>query len=86
MTQKCPEYLNELNDYLDGTLDPGLCAEIEAHVGKCDNCRIMIDTMRKTVQLCRDGKPEPLPDKLKSRLDNLLKSRWQQKFGSADQS
>ncbi|MBU0984139.1 MAG: zf-HC2 domain-containing protein [candidate division Zixibacteria bacterium] len=81
MGKKCPEYVSELNDYLDGTLDEGLCSEIEKHLGTCANCRIMVDTMRMTVTLCRDGKPEPMPDALSARLNGLLKTRWEQKFG-----
>jgi anti-sigma factor RsiW len=80
MTHKCPDYVQELNDYLDGTLDPTICAEIEKHVGTCENCRIMIDTLRQTVKLCRDGKPEPLPEVLESKLNNLLKERWEKKI------
>ena len=78
---ECPDYVNELNDYLDGTLDKSLCAEIEKHVGQCDNCRIMVDTLRQTVRLCREGKPEPLPAALESRLNSLLRQRWEKKFG-----
>ena len=81
MTEKCPEYLNELNDFLDGTLDAATCAEIQKHLGQCDHCRIMIDTLRQTVTLCRGGKREPLPAALEARLNNLLKARWEQKFG-----
>jgi predicted anti-sigma-YlaC factor YlaD len=81
MTDKCPEYLNELNDYLDGTLDWTTCAEIEKHLGTCENCRIMIDSLKQTVTLCRNGKREPLPAALEGKLNNLLKARWEKKFG-----
>ncbi len=56
MAKNCPEYINELNDYLDGGVTPELCAEIEAHIGRCENCRIMVDTLKQTVTLCREGK------------------------------
>jgi anti-sigma factor RsiW len=79
---ECPDYVKDLNDYLDGTLDKSLCAEIEKHVGQCDNCRIMVDTLRQTVKLCREGKPEPLPASLESRLNSLLRDRWEKKFGN----
>jgi predicted anti-sigma-YlaC factor YlaD len=72
-----------LNDYLDGTLDAELCREIEAHIGHCANCRIMVDTMRRTVTLCRDGRVEPFPPELEGKLQNLLRARWEKKFGRA---
>ena len=81
MARKCPEYVSDLNDYLDGAIEPELCVEIEAHVGQCENCRIMIDTMRQTVKLCREGKTEDLPPALESKLNSLLKKRWDEKFG-----
>lgn len=81
MAKKCLDYINELNDYLDGEIDSSLCAEIEAHIGQCNNCRIMVDSMRQTVQLCREGKPEQLPAELENKLNNLLKERWEKKFG-----
>ncbi len=81
MGKKCLDYINELNDYLDGEIDSSLCAEIEAHIGECNNCRIMVDTMKQTVKLCREGKEEKLPASLENKLNNMLKERWNKKFG-----
>jgi predicted anti-sigma-YlaC factor YlaD len=81
MARKCPDYINSLNDYLDGRIDPQLCAEIEKHLGECKNCRIMVDTMRQTVKLCREGREEKLPPALETRLNDLLRARWEKKFG-----
>lgn len=82
MDKNCPDYINDLNDYLDGQLDSSLCAEIEAHIGQCHNCRIMVDTMKQTVSLCRDGKIEQLPGVVEEKLRQLLKNRWNKKFGN----
>ena len=81
MGRKCLDYVNDLNDYLDGELDPSLCDEIERHIGHCENCRIMVDTMKQTVTLCREGQPEKLPAALEDKLNGLLKARWERKFG-----
>ena len=70
MAKKCQEYVGDLNQYLD-----------EKHIGKCENCRIMVDSLRQTVMLCREGKPEPLPPELESKLSGLLRDRWARKFG-----
>jgi predicted anti-sigma-YlaC factor YlaD len=80
MVNKCADYIKDLNDYLDGTLDITLCHEIEEHVGHCQNCRIMIDTMKQTVILCRDGIEEKLPDTLESKLKKVLRARWEEHF------
>mgnify|MGYP001584257542 CR=1 FL=1 len=81
MGKSCRDYIGGLNDYLDGQLEPELCAEIEKHIGECENCRLMVDTLRQTVTLCREGKPEKLPEALEAKLSDLLKARWDKKFG-----
>jgi len=81
MAGKCPDYISDLNDYLDGGVSPELCAEIEAHIGQCRNCRIMVDTLRQTVKLCREGTQESLPPELEEKLIGLLRKRWEKKFG-----
>jgi len=81
MAGKCPDYISDLNDYLDGGVSPELCAEIEAHIGECQSCRIMVDTLKQTVKLCREGKEESLPEILQTQLESLIKERWDRKFG-----
>ena len=81
MAKKCPDYIQSFSDYLDGGVDPELCSEIEAHIGQCENCRIMVDSLKQTVTLCRDGQEEPLPVALDNKLTGLLRERWQKKFG-----
>jgi len=81
MAKKCSDYIGNLNDYLDGELDPELCEEIQRHVGECNNCRIMVDTLKQTVTLCREGKRENLPSSLDTKLGSLLREKWQKKFG-----
>ena len=41
----------------------------------------MVDTLKQTVTLCREGKEEPLSETLQTRLTSLLKERWDKKFG-----
>jgi hypothetical protein len=80
--KKCADYLQELNDYLDGQLDETLCAEIEKHVGECHNCKLMIDSLKMTVTLCREsGVCEELPPQFSERLTQALRDRWAKKFG-----
>jgi anti-sigma factor RsiW len=85
MHKDCHDYIGELNDYIDGEIDPELCEEIKAHLGQCANCRLMVDTMRQTVKLVRDGVPQEMPASLQSSLNKLLKSHWDKKFGDKKQ-
>jgi anti-sigma factor RsiW len=60
--------LGNLSDYIDGELEAELCAEIEQHVAECENCSIVVDTLRRTVTLYHEHGHEPLPEDVKDRL------------------
>ena len=47
----CGAFLEELSDYVDGVLGKELCAEIERHIAACDDCRVVVDTLKKTIYL-----------------------------------
>lgn len=69
----CRELLKLLSDYIDGELEALLCQEIEAHLASCENCRIVVDTLRKTVMLYRTVEEEPsLPAEVEERLFKVL--------------
>lgn len=52
-TPECRALLAKLSDYLDGELEQAICDRIEAHLSECDDCRLMVDTTRKTLVLYR---------------------------------
>ncbi len=53
MERTCLELKAQLSDYIDGDLNEGLCKELEEHLANCDNCRVVVDTLRKTILLYR---------------------------------
>lgn len=67
--QHCEELLGSLSDYVDGTLKQELCAELEKHLAGCNNCRVVVNTLRKTVDLYHEmNAEEGLPDDIRRRL------------------
>ena len=67
--QHCKELLGTLSEYIDGTLQKELCAELEKHLAGCDNCRIVVNTLRKTVDLYRESSQgEEMPEEIRHRL------------------
>lgn len=69
----CNGLASSISEYIDGELSPELCAELERHMEECENCMIVINTMRKTIDLYRQPEPDsPLPDDIKSRLYQRL--------------
>lgn len=69
----CRHLLDTLSDYLDGELSAELCRELERHLADCENCRVVVDTLRKTIELYRETVPEPqLPSDVRLRLFQRL--------------
>jgi len=70
----CRQILTQLNDYVDGALAPDLCVELEAHLASCDNCRVVLDTLNKTIYLVQqlDETSTDLPDDVEQRLFAVL--------------
>ena len=70
---ECKYLLGSLSDYIDGDLSEEICAEIERHMAGCENCRIVVDSLRKTVYLYRvTSDQEALPDDVRQRLFHSL--------------
>ncbi len=69
----CRELLNQLSDYLDGVLSIELCSEIEQHLKTCKNCTIVVDTLKKTIELYQEtAKSEKMPSEVRQRLYKCL--------------
>ena len=64
----CKDFLSELNEYLDEASQPGVRAEIEAHLAECPNCWVICDTTKKTIQVYKGVALHPLPEAVHSRL------------------
>jgi anti-sigma factor (TIGR02949 family) len=71
--ESCHELLGSLSEYVDGSLSSDLCAAIEKHMQGCNKCRVVVDTLKKTVDLyhvCSED--EALPDGVRERLYKRL--------------
>lgn len=68
-TPQCKQLLSGLSEYIDGNLQAELCAEIEEHLKNCENCRIVVNTLRKTVEIYELTLPlAELPEGVRERL------------------
>lgn len=76
---KCEALLQMLNEYVDGTVDPAICAEFERHMAGCNPCQVVVDNIRKTVTLYKNGQPYELPLDFRAKLHSSLRERWREK-------
>jgi anti-sigma factor RsiW len=73
---KCQDLLRALNEYVDGEIDPAICAEFEKHLAGCDPCRVVVDNIRKTIILYKGDQPYELPAEFRARLHRVLEQHW----------
>lgn len=65
----CHELLAGLSEYVDGSLQAELCQEIERHLRECNKCRVVVNTLKKTVELYQDTAEDcDMPDEVRRRL------------------
>ena len=71
----CKDFLKELSEYLDETVDKEVLAKLERHITECPNCWVIADTTRKTIRVYRGMDPHPLPSDVESRLMLALEKK-----------
>jgi anti-sigma factor RsiW len=71
----CKDFLSELSDYLDETLDAEMRAKLERHLDLCPNCWVIADTTRKTIRIYKGMDSLPIPPDVESRLMQALEKK-----------
>ncbi len=80
--EKCQQLKSEICEYVEGTLSSQLCEDLEKHLDQCPDCTVVVNTLRKTINLYHQTTDvnEPLPKDVRQRLfarlnlDDYLKS------------
>lgn len=75
---KCEDLLRRMNEYVDGAIDPGACADFERHLSGCNPCKIVVDTIRKTITLYKGEEVYELPAGFRERLHLTLRAKWRE--------
>lgn len=58
-TTMCPDVLTLFSRHLEGEIDPGVCATMEAHLAQCRHCRDACESLKRVLAICRQL---PTPD------------------------
>ena len=74
----CKQFLRDLNEYLDQTLDPATREELQKHVNECPNCWVVCNTTEKTLQVFKGFEPQPVPEDIQARLMAALEKKMQE--------
>ena len=78
----CREVLELLSDYLDLELPPDACRQIEHHLSGCQPCEEFAESLRKTVDLCRQYQPRELPQPISQSAREELLAAYQKMLNS----
>ena len=65
-----------LNDYVDGEIDPGICKQFERHLADCNPCQVVVDNIRKTIELYKNEQRYEIPLEFRRRLHQALQEKW----------
>jgi anti-sigma factor RsiW len=75
----CKELVYLLGDYLDGTMDDSLRRELDDHIAMCDSCTNFLATYDKTRLLCRQIKPQEIPEEFRARLKSFVMAKAEER-------
>jgi anti-sigma factor RsiW len=87
MSECCKEgskdtMLAGLCDLLDGDENTTLCQAFKKHMAECDRCRVVVDSLKKTIRVYKDNAEVPIPQEFRDALDKALRKKWEEKFAS----
>ena len=75
----CKGVILEISNYIDGELDLPVKEELERHLEDCEDCKMVVDQTKLTVEIFCDSKPVELPADVKARLHDALHRKLQEK-------
>jgi len=70
----CLEMFKRLSEYLDNELDELTCNEIEMHVKECVPCFSCLQTLKRTVDICKQTENKPVPPEFSQKLKEMIQN------------
>jgi anti-sigma factor RsiW len=68
----CLEMFEKLSEYIDGELDHATCEQIQKHAEDCVACFSCLETLKRTVALCKYVAEKPIPLELSNKLKEII--------------
>ena len=70
----CLEMFKRLSEYLDNELDDATCQKIERHVKECVPCFSCLQTLKRTVDICKLAAIKPVPKEFSQKLKVMIQT------------
>ena len=71
----CKGVIRELSNYIDGDLDPVVKQELERHLEHCEDCTMIVDQTKKTIEILCGSQPVSISTDVRSRLHAALRQK-----------
>jgi anti-sigma factor RsiW len=68
----CNSVIHEISNYIDGDLDAAMKQEIERHLVACQECTVILNQTKLTVEIFCDSQLVDLPPEVRARLHDAL--------------
>ena len=70
----CLEMFGKLSEFIDGELDHAMCEKIQQHAENCVACFSCLETLKRTVALCKNVAEKPIPPELSQKLKEIIQN------------
>lgn len=80
----CKELAYILGDYIDGTMEPHLKEELDAHIAACEPCINFLRTYTKTRELARKIEPAEIPLEVRERLKSFVMEKAREHYAEIE--
>lgn len=80
--ESCKQVFELLSQYLDAELPAASCAEIEQHLADCEPCIEFLDSLRRSIALCKDCGCAEVPRPMTSDAKEQLQAAFQKMIAS----
>lgn len=71
----CKGVIREISDYIDGELDAATMQDLEKHLDDCEDCKMVVNQTKLTVEIFCDSQEVELPADVRSRLHEALRRK-----------
>ena len=80
----CPDVLALFSQHLEGDLNPGVCATMEAHLAQCGHCRGTCESLKRTLAVCRQLPTPEVPPSIAASIRRAIQTFVRQHGPTAD--
>jgi anti-sigma factor RsiW len=77
----CKGVIREISNYIDGDLNAAMKQELEGHLHHCEDCTMVVNQTKMTVEVFCDSQAVELPTDVRSRLHDALHRKLREPRG-----